>query len=643
MLLPVETATPPIDLEWLAQRESGQVEWKEGVADWQNVVGTLVAFANDFHNLGGGHVVCGAREARDEHGFPRMERPGLTASRIAEVTGRVTTALREHVTPPIAPLVSELDADTPDRRVLVLTVARTGQAHSWRDKAGGATGRYLIRIGNETREARNGLLTQLLAKRGTIPPWDLRVKEGASVDDLDLLRLREALKRMGVYRESRGVDPYLQPDTRVAALAPALCSAVPLTGRAVPRNFALLLFGRDPQSWCGGAHVVFSVYRGTDRSEQTAERYSLTGTVIEQADELVRRLELASPDVFDKGGPRENLTRFPRRALKELAVNALAHRDYESEQPVRVTVFKDRVEIVSPGGLPDAVPEDDFLAGRATAHWRNQSLAWFFNQLDLAQSEGQGIATVLRLVPEAGYPPPEFHLTDHAVKVVLHAHPAADKVVELDEVEDALLRGDQPGFASHMERLVKERPADPVVWSLLLDGLETDASAPLQKLLWRLVASQGPKMPAPDIAARVVMALHPRSLAPLDFPGAKEIVRSWSRQLAESAPPEAVAIDFAHHLLRQNEPKAALAVLGRLDADDDWWFHAVSALVHSALRSSYRETAEGSGSRRVRERAEARAREEGEAVEHHWTRTMDLIPDEERRRLPDGFDLLLEL
>ena len=75
--------TELIDLKVLATRESEQVEWKENVADVDDVVATLSAFANDWAKLGGGYVVCGAKEERDEHGFPRLAVVGLTAAGIA--------------------------------------------------------------------------------------------------------------------------------------------------------------------------------------------------------------------------------------------------------------------------------------------------------------------------------------------------------------------------------------------------------------------------------------------------------------------------------------------------------------------------------------------------------------------------------
>ena len=69
-----------VDLQTLSVRESDQIEWKENVADTDDVVATLAAFANDWSNLGGGYVVCCAREEKDEHAFkifgapPRSQR-----------------------------------------------------------------------------------------------------------------------------------------------------------------------------------------------------------------------------------------------------------------------------------------------------------------------------------------------------------------------------------------------------------------------------------------------------------------------------------------------------------------------------------------------------------------------------------------
>ena len=199
--------TDLINLDELSIRESEQTEWKENVADPDDVVATLSAFANDLANLGGGYVVCGAAEVKDEHGFPQVTRIGLTSSRLKEVEGIVLTRCREKVVPPITPLVKELPVPSGDRRLLIFTQPATGAAHMFRRV--NDTGKYYVRISRETREARNGILKDFLVRKGTQEPWDRRICSSATVADLDLLALRDALQRMRMFSAASGVEPYL--------------------------------------------------------------------------------------------------------------------------------------------------------------------------------------------------------------------------------------------------------------------------------------------------------------------------------------------------------------------------------------------------------------------------------------------------
>jgi hypothetical protein len=151
----------------------------------------------------------------------------------------------------------------------------------------------------------------------------------------------------------------------------------------------------------------------------------------------------------------------------------------------------DRIEVLSPGGLPVEVSAEAFLAGRATAHWRNQGLSWFFNRLDLAQSEGQGIPTILRVMAEAGYSAPDFEVTDHQLQVVLRAHPAATSTSLFDELDHHLLLWREKEFVAAMVAMLKSQPADPTTLSVLLDGIETFGSSDQAPLPWGVAAIRG--------------------------------------------------------------------------------------------------------------------------------------------------------
>ena len=411
-----------VDLARLAQRENEQTEWKQNVADVDDVVATLTAFANDLQNLGGGYVVCGAREEQDEHGFPQLIRAGLTAERLKKIEGTVLAQLRARVSPPLTPLVEELESDDPARRILVFIQPATGSAHTFRRGNEGA--KHFVRVSRTTIEARNGVLKDLLVRKGALEPWDRRPCTPASVADLDLLALRDALQRMGIFSVAQGVEPYLEDGVQLSPFVPSLCVAEPLTGVLRPRNFAVLLFGRTPQRFIPGAFCIFSAYPGLDRTSPVARRSEIPGTLLDQARRLQELLDAEAVTLFDKNdAAAPNAEKYPQRALQEAMVNALAHRDYELVDPGRFTAYRDRIEFISPGSLPIGVILEDLRSGSVTPRWRNQALAWFLSRLQLAQAEGQGIQTIRSTMQAVGCPPPIFKATEISVTCILPAHP----------------------------------------------------------------------------------------------------------------------------------------------------------------------------------------------------------------------------
>jgi len=413
-----------VELTQLAQRENEQTEWKENVADIDDVVQTLSAFANDLQNLGGGYVVCGVREEADEHGFPRRVRVGLAASRLKEVEHKVLARCRDRVSPPLAPLVEELPADSEARRILVFIQPATGLAHTFRRGSDGA--KHFVRVSRSTIEARNGLLRDLLVRKGALAPWDRRLCSGATPEDLDLLALRDALQRIGVVDAQHPPERYLSDTISISAFVPTLLVREPLSGVLRPRHFAVLLFGRDVQRFIPGTISFFSRYDGTHKAALRGERLELASTLLDQLRLMLPAVEAEARTLFDKLDlHRPSVTKYPARALREAVVNAFAHRDYELFDPLRVVAFNDRIEILSPGGLPLGVDPDHLSRGLASPLWRNQALAWFLTRLGYAEAEGQGVRTIQATLSAAGNPPAEFDVRETSVQCTLWAHPRA--------------------------------------------------------------------------------------------------------------------------------------------------------------------------------------------------------------------------
>ena len=415
-----------IDLKELSTRESERVEWKENGDDSQivsKIVKTIAAFANDISNFGGGYVVCGAKETKDDYQFPKLQYTGLSANKLKEIEGKVTQHCRDYVSPPITPIVHELPNPIDEAtRILVFVVLASPDAHIYRD---GNTSRYYARISRETREARNGVLTQLLIQKQKIEYFDKRVNNLATEAEIDVLLFRDSMQDMGLLSPEKSLEYYFSEKEQIAELVPPLFVRSGLDNVLRPRNFTLLLFGKKTSitRLFPEAYTVLSIYNGTDRSEATAARHILTGNIIEQAKRVIDLLNTQVYTVFDKTSSKPNQVKYPMRALQEAVINAIVHRDYEISEPIRITVFSDRIEIRSPGSLHWSVDKEKFLKGKASPKWRNQSFAYLFNKLQLAQSEGQGIPTIFRSMREEGCPEPVFEIETESLTCILLANP----------------------------------------------------------------------------------------------------------------------------------------------------------------------------------------------------------------------------
>jgi predicted HTH transcriptional regulator len=414
-----------IDLKELSQRESEKIEWKENGDDKnivKSIVKTISAFANDISNFGGGYVVCGAKEIKDEYGFPKLKFTGLSADKLKEIEGKVLQHCRDYISPALVPVVQELkNPEDESTRILVFIVTAGSQAHTYRD---GESSNYYVRIGRETRAAKNGIFRQLLESKQQIVPFDKRPNPNTSEKDIDPLLFRDCMNEMELLQPNKQLEDYISDKEQIAEFIPPLFAKNPLDSGLCLRNFTLLMFGKKKSITLDfpDTYIILSVYYGVDRSEPSEKQYTLTGSIIEKKKKTIDLLETQTYIFFDKTSDKPNKEIFPKRALQEAVVNAIVHRDYELREPVRITIFSDRIEIRSPGTLHWGIDREKFKLGKASPKWRNQSFAYLFKKLKLAQAEGQGISTIIRSMREEGCPDPVFDIEEESVTCILPAH-----------------------------------------------------------------------------------------------------------------------------------------------------------------------------------------------------------------------------
>lgn len=270
-----------------------------------------------------------------------------------------------------------------------------------------------VRVGPTVRAAtphEERLLSE--RRRARDVNFDMRPARGTKLTDLDQDYLRNRYLPQAVAPEvlEQNERP-LERQLRSLRLLPR-DSDCPAWG-------ALLAFSRDPREWLPSAYVQFLRFDGPHLTDPISHQKVISGRledVVLGSEQLID-LNIAVETRF-VGQERESRhPDYPIEALRQLVRNALMHRTYETNTPVRVYWFPDRVEITSPGGLYGIVNRSNF-GGDLIAH-RNPLVAEIMYRLGFAQRFGVGIPTVYRELERNGNPEPVFDIdTDRVIAVV---------------------------------------------------------------------------------------------------------------------------------------------------------------------------------------------------------------------------------
>ncbi len=170
------------------------------------------------------------------------------------------------------------------------------------------------------------------------------------------------------------------------------------------------LLARDIQKFSISADVACALFMGTDKVHILDRRgfnedvYSMIDAVMAW---LLSKLNVA---YIIKHVKREERSELPEEALREVVVNALVHRDYRSTANVQIYVFRDRVEVVSPGGLPAGMSEAD-LGVKSIP--RNPLLFSMLHRMAAVEHIGSGIKRIRRLCSEYGVAEPVIDVSEH--------------------------------------------------------------------------------------------------------------------------------------------------------------------------------------------------------------------------------------
>ena len=162
--------------------------------------------------------------------------------------------------------------------------------------------------------------------------------------------------------------------------------------------------------------VKLAVFEGTTK-EIFKDRYEFSGSLFKQLREtyaLIDRYNRTSAE-FD-GLRRIDMREYPPTAIREALLNSIVHRDYSFSGSTLISIFDDRIEIVTIGGLVKGISQDDILLGVSIL--RNKNLADMFYRLKLIEAYGTGIPKIIESYQQYSASP-KMEITDNAFKITL--------------------------------------------------------------------------------------------------------------------------------------------------------------------------------------------------------------------------------
>lgn len=364
-------------LEIIHNGENSGVEFKRDVIQNHELAEELVAFSN----FEGGIVLLGVEDDGSISGTTR-----------ADTEMFVMNACRDKIRPALIPFYEVVKDVEPGKDVAVVRVSRGFDVHTrWHNNRNV----YYIRVGTQSREPTPEELARLFQQRGAVRA-ELRPVSGATFADLDLRRLKNYF--VHVRRQD------VPADDDESAWKALLFNTEIMVEDGITVS-GILLFGRNPNRFLPQAGIDAAAFPGVSKDYAARERSPLRGPMtpllndadeiveaglVEQALAFITRNIAVAGQLEEGGARREETYAYPMEAVREAVVNALVHRDYLlSSTDIELSIYEDRLEIVSPGRLPNGITPTRMLTGCRAA--RNQLIKDVMRDYRYLEHSGMGV------------------------------------------------------------------------------------------------------------------------------------------------------------------------------------------------------------------------------------------------------------
>jgi ATP-dependent DNA helicase RecG len=291
-----------------------------------------------------------------------------------------------------------------DHVIVMMVTVPSGLPHVY-----SLDGRYFGMEGAQTSPLSARKLYKLLHQRGSVQ-FETRTVPDAKLTDLDD-------DQVMAYSQAAGNAPPHDLQKAYEYLVRRGC-LIHVGAELLPTYAGLLLFGRTPQQWLPNATILAGRFPGLSLSGSYIKR-DISGNLPEQLRQAEDFIRTNMNTVIQLVGlQHQEIMEYPFEAVRELLVNAVAHRDYNLQgDNIHLNIFSDRLEISSPGTLPGPVTLKNLLEARFA---RNAVISQVLSDLGYVERLGYGLDRVVETVRLAGLLPPRFEEFAGTFRVTLH-------------------------------------------------------------------------------------------------------------------------------------------------------------------------------------------------------------------------------
>ena len=282
-------------------------------------------------------------------------------------------------------------------------------------------GRIWIRVGSRRALANaqeERILNEKRRHRSSLP-FDLQPIPGSTIDDLSRIIFENE------YLPASFAEDVLKTNDRSYEERLASCKMIAASDNPTPTLLGLLTIGKVPQDFLPGFYIQFLRIDGSKLTDDILDEEAIGGAVADMIRRTEEKLQAHTTRSFDvTSDTRHRITRpYPMVAIRQVLYNAVLHRTYENTNaPLHVYYFNDRIEISSPGGpYGNVTPENFGTAG--IVDYRNPNLAVVLKDLGFIQKFGRCIAIAKTEMQNNGNPEPDFTVNSSRVLCTLRKKP----------------------------------------------------------------------------------------------------------------------------------------------------------------------------------------------------------------------------